>query len=432
MAETIFQPKRFKVYWGGRDSGRSWGCAQALLALGLQRPLRILCARELQKSIDDSVHRLLDDQIGRLGMRENYTTQVNHIKGSNGTEFSFEGIKANTNKIRSYEGIDYCWVEEAQKTSEVSWNILIPTIRKKGSEIWLTFNPELESDYTYKRFVLEADPETTFVVHMTWRDNPWFMETEGYQEMLHAAKFDPDMYLNVWEGQCVKVLKGAVYANELRQIEAQNRVCRVPYEHSVPVDTFWDLGRADNTAIWFGQQVAMQFRVLAYYEANLQDVTHFIKELQSREYIYGKCYLPHDAKAKRLGTKKSIEEMIQQFNFKTSIVPKLSLTDGINASRLLLRRCYFDSDECRVGLKALREYKYKVVNGQFSNEPLHDWASDGADAFRYMAIAQASRSSKSLIQRVMEGMRGESGIEIVAERLRTSSGLPSRHDWMNG
>src|SRR5437016_5778465 len=146
----LFRPKRRKVLYGGRGAGRSWGCARALLLIGTERPIRVLCCRELQNSITESVHQLLKDQVDALGLEGFYNVQVARIIGKNGTTFSFEGIKNNSSKIRSYEAIDYCWVEEANKVSKASWVVLIPTIRKANSEIWITFNPELDSDYTYK------------------------------------------------------------------------------------------------------------------------------------------------------------------------------------------------------------------------------------------------------------------------------------------
>jgi phage terminase large subunit len=120
--------------------------------------LRVLCAREFQSSIRDSVHKLLCDQIKDLGLDSFYRIEQSAIFGMNGTEFSFEGIRHNVNKIKSYEGVDIAWVEEAQTTSKSSWETLIPTIRKEGSEIWVTFNPELDTDETYKRFVLKPPP----------------------------------------------------------------------------------------------------------------------------------------------------------------------------------------------------------------------------------------------------------------------------------
>ena len=133
----LFEPKRYKVLYGGRGGGRSWSCARALLIIGVNRQIRVLCARELQNSIAESVHQLLSDQIQALGLSDYYTIQRDRIIGTNGTSFTFEGIRNNVNKIRSFEGIDYCWVEEAHKVSANSWEVLIPTIRKDNSEIWI-------------------------------------------------------------------------------------------------------------------------------------------------------------------------------------------------------------------------------------------------------------------------------------------------------
>jgi len=415
--QCLFRPKRRKVLWGGRGAGRSWGCARALLLLGTKKAIRVLCCRELQNSISESVHQVLRDQIEALGLSNFYEIQVAKIIGKNGTTFSFEGIKNNTSKIRSYEGIDYCWVEEANKVSKSSWTVLIPTIRKQGSEIWVTFNPELETDYTYKRFVMDPALEDcselidgrdvkwresnrgafegSIVVKMTFRENPWFDSTTLRAEMEEERKNDFDSYLNIWEGNTVSVLEGAVYAKQLRRVLAEGRICKVPYDPSVAVDTFWDIGRADCTAIWFAQQVAMQVRVLAYFEDHLQDdVSYYLKELQSRGYFYGTIWLPHDAKAKRLGTKKTIEEQIRASGYTTRITPKLSLTDGINAARLIFNRCWFDEAGCEDGLYALKHYRYRVIDGQLSNEPLHN---DGADAFRYLAIGVKTPNSRPTV-----------------------------------
>lgn len=392
--QCLFQPRRYKVLWGGRGAGRSWGCARALLIIGLKKPIRVLCVREFQNSIEESVHKVLSDQIYELGLESFYKIEKAHIYGANGTSFSFEGIKNNANRIKSYEGIDYCWAEEAVKITRASWGVLIPTIRKEGSEIWLTFNPELETDYTYRRFVIEAD-DSMSVEKMTHSDNPWFPQVLK-AEMLRDKDRDPDYYLNVWEGHCVQMLEGAVYARELRRAQQENRICTVPYEREWPVDTFWDLGRADATVIWFAQRVAMQYRVLAYFQASGEDITFFLRELQSRKYVYGRHWLPHDAKAKRLGSKRTIEELVRQaYPGGVYIVPKLSVVDGINAARIIFPNCWFDEKETEAGINALRHYRYRVVDGNLSNEPLHDWASDGADGFRYMAIALQQRGPRS-------------------------------------
>ena len=138
----LFEKARYKVLWGGRGGAKSWGVARALLIQGAAKQLRILCARELQTSIRDSVHKLLSDQIAELGLTSFYQITQNSIKGANGTEFFFAGLRSNVTQIKSFEGVDICWVEEAQTVSRASWNVLVPTIRKEESEIWVTFNPD--------------------------------------------------------------------------------------------------------------------------------------------------------------------------------------------------------------------------------------------------------------------------------------------------
>ena len=150
----LFSPARYKVVRGGRGPGKSWGFARALLIMGAKRPLRVLCTREVQKSIAQSVHQLLRDQIEALGLSGQYEVLTTEIRGKNGTQFFFSGLSDQTaESLKSFEGVDVCWCEEAQAISKRSWDILIPTIRKDGSEIWVSFNPQLESDETYRRFV---------------------------------------------------------------------------------------------------------------------------------------------------------------------------------------------------------------------------------------------------------------------------------------
>lgn len=390
--ECLFEPKRYKILWGGRGAGRSWGVARALLLLGTKRAIRVLCVRELQNSLDESVHKLLSDQITALGLETFYRVEKAKIYGANGTQFSFEGIKNNTTKIKSYEGIDYCWAEEAIKISRQSWQILIPTIRKDNSEIWMTFNPELEEDYTYQRFVKDADTRQAYVVKMTWRDNPWFPSVLR-DEMEDLRKRDYDAYLNVWEGFPLTLLEGAVFAKELRKAQAEARICAVPWDRETPVDTFWDLGRRDMTSIWFAQRVAMQYRVLAYFEDSGEDIQHYIRECQQRGYTYGTFWLPHDASAKRLGEKRSIEQIVRNAGYRVQVVPRIShKVNAINAARLMFPNCWFDERECADGLARLRRYRYAVRDGQLSEEPLHDENSNGADAF--MTLAQALRGPK--------------------------------------
>lgn len=390
--QGLFKPSRYKVLYGGRGAARSWSVARWLLLEGAKRKIHVLCARELQKSLDDSVKKLLADQITLLKLDHVYDIQQAVIRSITGSEFHFEGIRHNINKIKSYEGVDYCWVEEAQAVSAHSWEVLVPTIRKPGSEIIVTFNPDLESDPTYDRFVAHTPPNCQ-LIFTTWRDNPWFASTELPAERDELKARNYDAYLWVWEGQCRKNLEGAVYAEELREARgvagAPARICRVPYDRSVPVCTYWDLGRSDHTSIWFVQQLGFEWHIVDFYQSNLHHIDHYLGVLQNRGYVLGTLWLPHDARAKQLGSKMTIEEQARGKFPSVRIVPRVSIKDKIHAARTVFPNCWFDEVKCAEGIHALTHYKYAVdpATKQFSQTPLHDENSDAASAFEYFALA---------------------------------------------
>jgi len=384
----LFAPARYKVAHGGRGGAKSWGFARALLILGRQKCIRVLCTRETQRSIADSVHKLLCDQINELGLSGFYTITTNKITGANGTEFIFAGIKQNISNLKSYEGCDICWVEEAQTVSKHSWEVLIPTIRKEGSEIWVSFNPELETDETYKRFVL-SPPTGAKVVRINWSDNPWFPEVLR-QEKEDLFQRDPDAYEHVWEGVCKQTVEGAIYKSELVAAEREGRICRVPYDAAKPVDTFWDLGFGDNVSIWLAQAIGFEFRLVDFISGCLKDIGYYLKELQARPYVYGTHHLPHDAEHETLAAGgRTIKQQIEAGGRRVKIVPRLTIVDGIAAARAIFNRCWFDAEKCADGIQALRHYRYEKDEklGSFKRDPMHDWASHPADAFRYFAVS---------------------------------------------
>lgn len=458
---VLFEPRRYKVFYGGRGGARSWSLSRGLLLLATGHvperhtsPIRVLCARELQKSIDDSVHKLLADQISNLGMNYLFEVQRNKIFTRSGvfpagrSEFGFEGIRHNVKEIKSYEGADYCWIEEGVAVSESSMNIITATIRKETpwnwrdlglakpqfvSEIWVSFNPEFEDDYMFATMVKPGTTEMVAVVRTSWQDNPWFPEVLRQEMNRDRVLLDPDRFANKWEGECIRALEGTVYAKELRRAFAEGRVTKVPYDRSVPVDTFWDLGRANSTAIWFAQSVGMQFRILSYYENSLEDISHYIAELQHRGYAYGTCYLPHDAASLRLGMPRTIERTMRDAGFRVRIVPKLSITDGINAAKMVMGGCWFDDKGCADGLNALKHYRYKLDSDRrLSGEaPIHDWSSDGADAFRMLAVV--IRPPERRPAGFLSGLLGGEGFtgpqrERAAEVAR--GGAAGRSGWM--
>lgn len=207
--QSLFRPARYKVFYGGRGGAKSWSIARALVILGVRQPLRILCAREFQSSIADSVHRLLTDQIFELGLARYYTITQNSITSNVGSQFLFKGLQKSIQEIKSTEGIDICWVEEAQSVSAYSWEILIPTIRKEGSEIWISFNPYEETDPTYVRFVVDPPPDA-IVRRVGWRDNPWFPKVLDIERRYMQA-LDIEAYEHVWGGNPRAITEAVIF-----------------------------------------------------------------------------------------------------------------------------------------------------------------------------------------------------------------------------
>ena len=195
----LWFPHRYKVYYGGRGSGKSFAMAEALITIATYGRVRVLCCREIQNSIRDSSYQLLRDTAERLGVAQQFTFVDSEIRNEvTGARFVFKGLLRNEQSIKSTEGVDFCWVEEAQTVSETSWETLIPTIRKEGSEIWVTFNPLTVDDPTTRRFI-DSPPPDAYVRKVNYDENPFFPDVLR-REMEWDRAHDYDRYLHVWEG----------------------------------------------------------------------------------------------------------------------------------------------------------------------------------------------------------------------------------------
>lgn len=385
--EPLFDPYRYKVLYGGRGGAKSWGIARALLIRGAASKRRILCTREVQKSIKDSVHKLLGDQIQALGLGSFYEVQQNVIKGRNGTEFLFSGLSDQTNEsIKSFEGVDDVWVEEAQAVSKRSWDILIPTIRKDGSEIWISMNPELDTDETYVRFVENPPPESV-VIRINYDDNPWFpevLEKERQHAQLSMAKEDYD---NIWEGKCKAAVTGAIYADQVAESQQDNRFTTVPYDPAFKVHVIFDLGWNDKMAMILVQKHLSQLRAIEYMEDSHKTLDWYSAELKKKNYNWGKLYLPHDGAHGDYKTGKSAKQFMEGFGWKVEITPNQSVEAGIKLARMMFPRVYVDKDKCARLIQCLKRYCRNVsTNTNEPSTPKHDEWSHGADAWRYLAI----------------------------------------------
>ena len=384
--------KLFYVYHGGRGGGKSWEIADFLLIEGAKQKHRILCCREVQKSIKQSVHKLLSDRIAAMGLSSFYEILDTEIRGKNGTEFSFAGLLNHTvESVKSFEGATITWIEEAQTVSAFSLSILIPTVvRTPKPMVVMSMNPKLPSDAVYSQYVLGGRDDTV-VVQINYTDNK-----ECPDELIALAEQmkvdDYDQYEHIWLGRPKEIADGAIYKAEFEQIRKENRICKVPHDPNLPVYTSWDLGILDPTAIWFFQIYGKEVRVIDYYEANNEPLAHYARILDEKKQQYGyqyeKHFAPHDIAARDLSSGVSREQTMANLGYRMNKGARLGVEDRIEATRQFLKNCWFDSEKCAHGIRALQNYRREFNDKleQFKATPVHDWASHSSDAFGEGAI----------------------------------------------
>lgn len=341
----------------------------------------------MQKSIKQSVHTLLGDQIQALGLGKFFEVLETEITGRNGSTFSFAGLATHTvESIKSFEGADIVWVEEAQTVSKKSWDILIPTIRRPNSEIWVTFNPDLDTDDTYQRFVVNP-PEGATVVRINYSDNPWFPDVLE-KERLHCQQYNPRDYANIWEGVCKSAVDGAIYADEITLAHEKGRVGNVPYDPLLKVHAVFDLGWNDSMAIALVQRSSSEIRIIEYIEDDHKTLDHYSALLKEKRLNYGSLWLPHDGQVKDYKYGKSAQEMMAAMGWNVRIVPRLDVESGIKLARMALSRTYFDRTNAARLVDCLKRYRRQIsATTTEPGAPLHDKHSHGADCYRYVAVS---------------------------------------------
>lgn len=407
-AGLLFKPARFKVLYGGRDSAKSWSIARALLLEGAERPLAVGCFREVQKSIKDSVHQLLANQVEELGLGKFYDIKHERIVGENGTSFGFAGLSAQTrDSIKSWEGLDRAWVEEAQTVSKRSWDILEPTIRKPGSEILVSFNPDMDTDETYKRFVTNPSPEVVSAF-VNWQDNPWRSAVlDKARERMQVEA--PDDYAHIYGGLCRPAVEGAIYFNEVSKLRQQGRLGNVPYDPMLRVHVVCDLGFNDYMSLLLVQRMASEIRVIRYIEDRLRDIPSYSQELKGLNLNYGMLYLPHDGRAKTLASASnplgaSPQEQFENLGWRVEIVPDaVGIEQGIRKAREIFPRVHIDRENAVELVNRLGRYRRKVHKGESAGQkatPMHTDDSHGADGFRYLALV-ADQMTNNIPDRIV-------------------------------
>ena len=387
---------RYYGYKGGRSSGKSTTVAILLAVKATARPLRILCCREYQNSIADSVHKLLSDIIKKYQL-PNWEIGREYIRNSNGSEFSFKGIRNNAQSIKSFESVDICYVEEAASISNESLEILLPTIRKPGSFFVFVWNPLTEHDAIWERLFKNPD-ERTYLKTVNSTDVEQLLSPEIIAEREKMRKDNPELFAHVWLGHPLTVTTGSIYGRQIAQAREDGRIGKVPYDGSAPVYAALDLGVGDSTAICFFQTVGQEIHFIDYYESSGEDLAHYINVLANKPWDYRQIFLPHDARARELQTGKTREEFFRDHGYNNVTILRPSShtfgQDDINmVARPKFSRCWFDEEKCSRLVECLGAYHYEYdeKNKLLKDRPKHDWSSHGADAFIYSLIAETEQ-----------------------------------------
>lgn len=387
---------RYKGAYGGRGGAKSHFYAEQIILRAFSTPTRIVCIREVQNSIKDSVKQLLTDKIAKFGLEAEFEVLETEIRcTANGSLIIFKGMQSyNAANIKSLEAYDIAWVEEAQTLSQASLDMLRPTMRKEGSELWFSWNPRYKTD-PVDQFFRKRPPANSIAVAINWMDNPWFKETPLYQDMLDDFAADPDKAEHVWNG-AYGAGQGAILAKWVNKAERDGRInTGVVFDpDGTDVEFSSDIGFHDTASWWCWQRKIKGYSLLGYVGASGMDADDWAPELEGKLKEWGiplnrlgKIWLPPDARAKTFQSKRTtVERFIGKFGVKKiGVIPGSKKADQISAARDIIDNCEFHKDRCEDGLDGLGawEFEWNEDNNVFSREPLHNWASHPGDSFAY-------------------------------------------------
>ena len=403
LYEPLFNPKvkkRYKIYYGGRGGSKSTMFAQALLLKAYRQKLRILCTREIQRSIRQSVHKLLAKQIEYLNLSWFYKVHDNNIIGANGSEFIFEGLYRNIDSIKSMEGVNIVWIEEGHAISENSWNTLYPTIREKDSEIWISFNPCDEDDFMYQLFVAQKH-ENAIVVNINYKDNPYFSEPLK-SEMENDKKHNHTKYLHVWEGEPVADYESCVYRfNKDVNLVDHDMI----YTKGIETIASWDFGvHPSDTAVIIYQIIprrdeesyyqGYQINIIDEYVNNNQDAYHYRDVVNSMGYKIDRHYCDPAGKARDSSLSSWLDKLafnkelgVEDWHFEyTSSYGVADMIDHANEVLPFVRMNRYQTPHA---YNAIRKWMYRTdKDGKVIKppKPMHDKYSHPGTSFYYMCI----------------------------------------------
>lgn len=361
--------------------------------------MRAACIREVQKDLAQSSKALIEAKLKTYGIGEDDGFKIYRdvIQTPGDGVLIFKGMNDYTaDSIKSLEGFKRAWWEESQTATQHSLDLLRPTLRATGSELWFSWNPRRKTDPVDLMFRGPEKPTGAIVVQANWKDNPWFTD-ELEQERRDCLRMQPDQYDHIWEGGYVSVVSGAYYAKSLNETKAQNRIGRVSFDPLMTIRLFVDIGgtgaRADAFAMWPAQFIGKEIRTRDYYEAVGQPLATHLAWLRTKGYTPDKAefWLPHDGGTNDRVFDVSFESALRDAGYKVTIVPnqgKGAAKARIEAGRRLFPSIWFDEETTEPGRAALGWYHEKKDEQRgIGLGPEHDWSSHGSDAFGLMCVA---------------------------------------------
>ncbi len=391
-------PLRHLLFKGGRGSAKSHTVARILTNIAKAMGVRILCTRETQKSIEESVYQLLADVIDELGYADDFHKTKTTINGHNGGGFLFAGLRQqDVAKLKSTEKIQVCWCEEAHVLSEHSLEVLTPTIREEHSVIIYTYNPELDDDPVHARFALDPQPDVC-VVTLNWRDNPWFPDVlkRERERTWERDKTETKYRYNwIWEGETLPAVEGAIFANEVSRLHENGRIMPLEYDPKGLVHVIMDLGYGVMTAKLV-QKFASTVQVIGYYELMHSTYHDLTRVLEPLNYRWGSVFMPHDAAHRDPKYGKSHTEVMTELGWDVEPIPQIGVENYIEMGRGLFSNVYIsnsDSEEyggCKQLLRCLKRWRYQVsdtdTGSKKTHPPMKDEFSHGGETFCYTAV----------------------------------------------
>jgi phage terminase large subunit len=399
LVPVFLGESRYRGAYGGRGSGKTQSFAKMTAVRAYQWAASgengvIVCGREFMNSLDESSMAEIKAAIASepwlatfFDVGEKYI-RTTGLAGR--IEYKFTGLDRNIDSIKSKARIKLLWVDEAEPVSEGAWQVVIPSVREHDSEIWVTYNPKRKASSTNKRFRLDP-PESSKIVELNYRDNPWFPAVLEMERLSDLAK-RPDSYGHIWDGDYEQVVSGAYYAQSLALARSQGRIKPLSVDPLMEFWAFWDIGTRDHTAIWVAQFIGTRIHCVDYYEAAGQPLGTHLQWLRDNGYERAICVLPHDgAHVDHLSADRYVDH-VRAANFRAEVIRnqgKGAAMARIEAARRLFPSIYIDPEHCEGGIEALTAYHEKQDDKrEIGLGPEHNWASHGSDAFGLMAIAK--------------------------------------------